>query len=101
MELCEGGDVEKLLNEQPGRGLEAELLWKFYEQLTQGVQAIHEADLIHLDLKPANCAYHRSTANSTERGCSTLDPRLASSSISSKVICFSCRAPSTMRGSVV
>ena len=60
MELCEGGDVEKLLNEQPGRGLEAELLWKFYEQLTQGVQAIHEADLIHLDLKPANCAYYRS-----------------------------------------
>ena len=57
MELCEGGDVEKLLNEQPGRGLEAELLWKFYEQLTQGVQAIHEADLIHLDLKPANCTY--------------------------------------------
>ena len=57
MELCEGGDVEKLLNEQPGRGLEAELLWRLYEQITQGLQAIHEADLIHLDLKPANCTY--------------------------------------------
>ena len=57
MDLCEGGDVAKLLYEQPGRGLEAGLLWKFYEQLAEGVQAIHEADLIHLDLKPENCAY--------------------------------------------
>ena len=57
MELCAAGDVAKLLNEQPGRGLEAELLWRLYEQLTEGLQAIHDADLIHQDLKPANCAF--------------------------------------------
>ena len=57
MDLCEGGDVAKLLREQPGRGLEAGLLWRLYEQLAEGVQAIHEADLIHLDLKPENCEF--------------------------------------------
>ena len=57
MELCTGGDVAKLLNEQLGRGLEAELLWRLYEQLAEGLQAIHDADLIHQDLKPANCAF--------------------------------------------
>ena len=56
MELCAGGDVEKLLNEKPGRGLEAELLWRLFEQLVQGLQAIHDAGLIHCDLKPPNCA---------------------------------------------
>ena len=40
-------------------------------------------------------------ANSTERICSTLEPRLASSSISSKVTVFSRRASGTMRGSAV
>ena len=57
MELCASGDVAKLLNEQLGRGLEAELLWRLYEQLAEGLQAIHDADLIHQDLKPANCAF--------------------------------------------
>jgi hypothetical protein len=40
-------------------------------------------------------------ANSTERICSTLEPRLAISSISSKVMVCSRRASGTMRGSVV
>ena len=40
-------------------------------------------------------------ANSTERICSTFEPRLAISSISSKVTVFSRRAFGTMRGSVV
>ena len=40
-------------------------------------------------------------ANSTERICSTFEPRLAISSISSKLIVASRRASATMRGSVV
>ena len=40
-------------------------------------------------------------ANSTERICSTFDPRLAISSISSNVTVSSRRASGTMRGSVV
>ena len=40
-------------------------------------------------------------ANSTERICSTFEPRLAISSISSKLIVVRRRASATMRGSVV
>ena len=40
-------------------------------------------------------------ANSTERICNTFEPRLAISSISSKVTVFRRRACGTMRGSVV
>ncbi len=40
-------------------------------------------------------------ANSTERICSTLEPRLAISSISSKLMACSRRASGTTRGSVV
>jgi hypothetical protein len=40
-------------------------------------------------------------ANSTERICSTLEPRLAISSISSKLIVDMRRASGTTRGSVV
>ena len=40
-------------------------------------------------------------ANSTERICSTFEPRLAISSISSKVMRASRRASGTIRGSVV
>jgi hypothetical protein len=40
-------------------------------------------------------------ANSTERICSTFEPRLAISSISSKLMLFRRRASATMRGSVV
>ena len=40
-------------------------------------------------------------ANSTERICSTFEPRLAISSISSKLTVCSRRASGTMRGSVV
>src|SRR5271169_4354195 len=40
-------------------------------------------------------------ANSTERNCRTLEPKLAISSISSKVTRSSLRASGTMRGSVV
>ena len=40
-------------------------------------------------------------ASSTARECSTLEPELASSSISSNVTCASLEAPVTTRGSVV
>ena len=45
MELCTGGDVAQLLEaaEQLGRGLESELLWKLFEQIALGIEAIHKA----------------------------------------------------------
>ena len=53
MEYCSGGDIQRLIKQGSGIADDA-LRWKLYMQVCIGVHAIHEADLIHLDLKPAN-----------------------------------------------
>ena len=53
MELCTGGDVKKRLGEIVAG---SDLRLKLYLQISRGVEAIHEAGLIHMDLKPENGA---------------------------------------------
>ena len=53
IEPCLGGELTGKIEQ--GRGIEdiAEF-WKLTEQLVQGVNAMHQAGIIHLDLKPPN-----------------------------------------------
>ena len=48
-----GGDVKGLL--EGGDGVaDGALRWKLYSQIATGLDAIHRANLIHMDLKPEN-----------------------------------------------
>ena len=52
MEFCAGGDINKLLTRH---GMtDAALRVKLYLQVCKGIAAIHQANLIHMDMKPAN-----------------------------------------------
>lgn len=55
-ELCENGTLAVFLDEVVHRmgSLEADQVWKIFAEVCLGVQHIHGADVIHLDLKPAN-----------------------------------------------
>ncbi|KZT59201.1 kinase-like protein, partial [Calocera cornea HHB12733] len=56
-ELCGLGDLSILLQEF-GRiseqGLGEARVWKILNEITKGLKHIHEAGILHLDLKPAN-----------------------------------------------
>ncbi|TLD27261.1 hypothetical protein PspLS_05066 [Pyricularia sp. CBS 133598] len=54
-EYCEEGSLEKFFSEAgfPGR-LDDFRIWKILLEISQGLNSIHEAGFIHLDLKPAN-----------------------------------------------
>lgn len=54
-EYCEEGSLEKFFAEAgfPGR-LDDFRIWKILLEISQGLNSIHEAGFIHLDLKPAN-----------------------------------------------
>jgi mitosis inhibitor protein kinase SWE1 len=55
MAFCENGNLKDFLLEAGFKGrLDDFRIWKILRELSQGVQAIHDANMIHLDLKPAN-----------------------------------------------
>ena len=59
MEYCSGGDIDQLLTDSAPprrrkRMADDTLRWKLYKQICIGLDAIHKAGLIHMDLKPAN-----------------------------------------------
>jgi mitosis inhibitor protein kinase SWE1 len=55
MAFCENGNLKDFLLEAGFKGrLDDFRIWKILLELSQGVQAIHDANMIHLDLKPAN-----------------------------------------------
>ena len=52
-EYCEGGELKDKI--QPGEGIEDEiLLWRWAEEMVQGIVYIHSQNIIHRDIKPAN-----------------------------------------------
>jgi serine/threonine-protein kinase TTK/MPS1 len=46
--------LEKLLQKSPDVPLSINFLRNYWEQMLQAVQAIHDHNIIHSDLKPAN-----------------------------------------------
>jgi mitosis inhibitor protein kinase SWE1 len=55
MAFCENGNLKDFLLEAGFKGrLDDFRIWKILLELSQGVQAMHDANMIHLDLKPAN-----------------------------------------------
>ncbi|KAI7507768.1 kinase-like protein [Hortaea werneckii] len=54
-EFCENGNLKDFLFNTGFKGrLDDFRIWKILVELSQGVKAIHNANFIHLDLKPAN-----------------------------------------------
>ena len=54
-EYCENGNLKDFLAQAGFKGrLDDFRIWKILLELAQGVKSIHDANLIHLDLKPAN-----------------------------------------------
>lgn len=54
-EYCENGNLKDFLAQAGFKGrLDDFRIWKIMLELAQGVKSIHDASIIHLDLKPAN-----------------------------------------------
>ncbi|OQO01207.1 hypothetical protein B0A48_13450 [Cryoendolithus antarcticus] len=54
-EFCENGNMKDFLAQAGYKGrLDDFRIWKIMLELAEGIKSIHDADLIHLDLKPAN-----------------------------------------------
>ena len=54
-EFCENGNLKDFLLQTGFKGrLDDFRIWKILLELSQGVKSIHDANFIHLDLKPAN-----------------------------------------------
>ncbi|KXS97274.1 hypothetical protein AC579_1605 [Pseudocercospora musae] len=54
-EYCENGNLKDFLLQAGFKGrLDDFRIWKILLELSQGVKAIHDANFMHLDLKPAN-----------------------------------------------
>ena len=54
MEYCDGGDLEKLINDKKKFPLEEDLIWKLFIQIAIGLTAIHNLKILHRDLKTSN-----------------------------------------------
>ncbi|KAK6410858.1 mitosis inhibitor protein kinase swe1, partial [Oleoguttula sp. CCFEE 5521] len=54
-EFCENGNMKDFLAQAGYKGrLDDFRIWKIMLELAEGIKSIHDANLIHLDLKPAN-----------------------------------------------
>ncbi|KAF8977109.1 hypothetical protein BGZ46_007641 [Entomortierella lignicola] len=55
MELCKFGSLDRILKKQkPHGGLNEKCVWRCLQDISAGLQAIHNSDVVHLDLKPEN-----------------------------------------------
>ncbi|KAI8137343.1 kinase-like domain-containing protein [Fennellomyces sp. T-0311] len=53
MDLCENGSLQDYINYH-NRDIAESDIWAILHEIALGVKAIHDANIIHLDLKPAN-----------------------------------------------
>ncbi|KAF9353009.1 hypothetical protein BGX26_009215 [Mortierella sp. AD094] len=55
MELCRFGSLDRILKRQkPRGGLDEGCIWQCLKDISAGLQAIHNSNIVHLDLKPEN-----------------------------------------------
>ena len=54
MEYCEGGDLEKLLNQRNRIPLNDNFIWKLFIQIVIGLAELHDMKILHRDLKTSN-----------------------------------------------
>lgn len=56
MEYCDGGDLYQMICESKKKGvyLSEKFLWNIFINLTRGLKALHDLDIMHRDLKSAN-----------------------------------------------
>ncbi len=54
MEFVDGGDLVDLMLNCPENKVSENKVWELAKQIAQGMQAIHQVNLIHQDLKPEN-----------------------------------------------
>ncbi|KAI9320201.1 kinase-like domain-containing protein [Dichotomocladium elegans] len=53
MELCQSGSLRQYIDEH-NQMIPEDSLWAIVYEIALGLKAIHDADIIHLDLKPSN-----------------------------------------------
>ncbi|KAI7888510.1 kinase-like domain-containing protein [Mucor mucedo] len=53
LELCSSGSLDKFI-EFKQRKIPQDIVWKIFHEIVLGVRDIHQADVVHLDLKPSN-----------------------------------------------
>ncbi|KAI8360920.1 kinase-like domain-containing protein [Choanephora cucurbitarum] len=53
LELCSNGSLDQYIQFKNGK-IEEEIVWKIFYEVVLGLQDIHAAQIVHLDLKPSN-----------------------------------------------
>ena len=54
MEFCENGDLGQYLKRQMGKHLRESQIWKFFIQMSLGMQYLHANRILHRDIKTIN-----------------------------------------------
>lgn len=51
--------MDDYINEKKGK-IDKDVVWNIFHEIVLGVKDIHDANLVHLDLKPSNILIHES-----------------------------------------
>ena len=59
MEYCDNGDLNQYLKLQNKRPLKEEKIWRFFLEITVGLEYIHKNKILHRDIKTLNIFMNR------------------------------------------
>ena len=54
MEYCDGGDLSIYLKQQNKKFLKEDKIWKFFIEISMGLEHIHKNKILHRDIKSLN-----------------------------------------------